>query len=291
MSRLVASELAVRALIALAQHPAGLRTAALSQILGAPFSSVERAVDVLLDDGLAERRDRRLALAPTAQAREAVRFSLAVVEPLEALAVLARANPAVEFAGADRDGVLLVTRRFAEPADEARLERALAGLRELQGGPAVEILAKSDLRERLLDDLAPRRRAGEMRVLAGSVDRSFPDRTRHGDESAAALGRLHDGLAVPSRRRLQAFARRHGLRRVVAFGSATRADFRPDSDVDLLVEPAPGRRLGLRERVALVADAEALFGRDVDLLAAGEVPPALGERIEREGVVVLGPAA
>jgi hypothetical protein len=291
VSRLIASELALRVLLALAQRPAGLRTAALAQILDAPFSSVERAGDVLLDDGLAERRDRRLALAPTPRAREAVRFALAIVEPLAAVAVLARANPAVEFAGADRDGVLLVTRRFAEPADEARLERSVADLRELQGGPAVEILAKSGLRERLLDDLAPRRRALEMRVLAGSVERSFPDRTRHGDETAAALGRLHDGLAVPSRRRLQAFARRHGLRRVVAFGSATRADFRPDSDVDLLVEPAPGRRLGLRERVALVADAEALFGRDVDLVAVGEVPPALGERIEREGVVVLGPAA
>lgn len=291
MSRLVASELAVRALLALDQHPAALRTTDLAEILDAPFSSVERAVEVLLDDGLAERRDRRLALASTPRAREAVRFALAIVEPLEALAVLARANPAVEFAGADGDGVLLVTRRFAEPADEARLERALAELRELQRGPAVEILAKSDLRERLLDDLAPRRRARAMRLLAGSLDRSFPDRTRHGDESAAGLGRLHDGLAVPSRRRLQAFARRHGLRRVVAFGSATRADFRPDSDVDLLVEPVPGRRLGLRERVALVADAEALFGRDVDLLAAGEVPPGLGERIEREGVVVLGPAA
>ena len=27
-----------------------------------------------------------------------------------------------------------------------------------------------------------------------------------------------------------------------AFGSATRADFRPDSDVDLIVEPRPGGR-------------------------------------------------
>jgi uncharacterized protein len=216
---------------------------------------------------------------------------MALVVPHEAIAAVARANPAVEFAGIDDDGVLLVTRRFAEPADEARLERALADLRSLQGGPTVEVLAKSDLREQLLDDLGPRHRALGMRILAGSVDRSFPDRTRHGDESAATLGRFHEGVAVPSQRRLRALARRHHLRRVVAFGSATRADFRPDSDVDLLVEPAPGRRLGLRERVALAADAEALFGRDVDLLAAGEAPPALAERIEREGVVVIGPAA
>jgi uncharacterized protein len=291
VSRLVASELAVRALLALAQRPDGLRTVEIADILGAPFSSVERAVDVLLDDDLAERRDRRVVAASTPRACEAVRFAMALVVPHEAIAAVARANPAVEFAGIDDDGVLLVTRRFAEPADEVRLERALADLRSLQGGPTVEVLAKSDLREQLLDDLGPRHRALGMRILAGSVDRSFPDRTRHGDESAAALGRFHDGVAVPSQRRLRALARRHHLRRVVAFGSATRADFRPDSDVDLLVEPAPGRRLGLRERVALAADAEALFGRDVDLLAAGEAPPALAERIEREGVVVIGPAA
>jgi len=78
---------------------------------------------------------------------------------------------------------------------------------------------------------------------------------------------------------------------MVAFGSATRVDFRPDSDLDLLVEPVPGHRLGLRQRAALVADAETLFARDVDLVAAGEVRPALAERIAREGVVLHGPAA
>ncbi len=77
---------------------------------------------------------------------------------------------------------------------------------------------------------------------------------------------------------------------MVAFGSATRADFRPDSDLDLLVEPAPGLRFGLRQRAALMADAELLFGRDVDLVAAGEVAPALAERIAREGVVLFGHA-
>ncbi len=78
---------------------------------------------------------------------------------------------------------------------------------------------------------------------------------------------------------------------MVAFGSATRADFRPDSDLDLLVEPAPGRRFGLRQRAALNADAETLFARDVDLVVAGEARPALAARIAREGVILHGPAA
>jgi predicted nucleotidyltransferase len=226
-----------------------------------------------------------------ARASAAVRFALSMVEPIETLAVLSRANRALEFGGTDDHGAVLVIRRFAEPADEALLFAALADLGALHPDLLVELLDKSALRERLLDDRSPRDRAIGMRVFEGSVDRSFPDRSRHGDEGAPFLWRLHDGVAAPSDRRVHALARRHGLRRVVAFGSATRADFRPDSDLDLFVEPAPGRTLGLRQRAALNADAETLFARDVDIVATGELPPALAARIAREGVTLHGPAA
>jgi uncharacterized protein len=291
MSRLVASEHGLRALVALAQRPDGLRPSEVAKILAIPFSSAERALRVLEDDGLIERRDHRFAPLADARARAAVQFALAMVEPIEALAVVARANRAVEFAGTNEQGAILVTRRYAQPADEALLRRTLVDVGSLHPPFRVELLDKSDLRGRLLDDRVPRDRALLLRVLTGSVDRSFPDRTRHGDENAPLLRRLHDGIAVPSDRKLRALARRHGLRRLVAFGSATRADFRPDSDLDLLVEPIPGHRLGLRQRAALAADAETLFERDVDLVAAGEVRPALAERIAREGVVLHGPAA
>jgi len=295
VSHLVASEHGLRALIALSQRPEGLRPAEVATILGIPFSSAQRALRVLEDDGLVEHRDRRFATVTDARTGAAVRFALAIIEPIEALAVLARASRAVEFAGTDEQGAVLVIRRFAEAADEVLLHAALADLGALHGEHhgqvKVELLDKSALRERLLDDRTPRDRALHMRVLAGSVDRSFPDRTRHGDEDAPLLRRLHDSVAVPSGRRLRALARRHGLRRVVAFGSATRADFRPDSDLDLLVEPAPGHRLSLRQRAALMADAETLFARDVDLVAAGELRPALAEHIAREGVVLHGPSA
>lgn len=277
--------------MALSQRPEGLRPTEVATILGVPFSSAERALGVLEDDGLVERHGRVLALGADSRAMAAVHFALAMVEPVEALAVLARANPTVEFAGLDGQGAVVVIRRFAEPADEALLRRALADLGAFDATFLVELVDKSALRERLLDDRAPRDRARQMRVLAGSVDRSFPDRTRHGDEAAPPLRRLHDGVTVPSERRLRALACRHGIRRVVAFGSATRADFRPDSDLDLLVEPLPGRRFGLRERAALAADVETLFVRDVDLLAADEVRSPLAERIAREGVVLHGPAA
>src|ERR1019366_5226592 len=107
MSRLVASEHGLRALIALSQRPDGLRPAEVAANLEVPFSSAERALRVLDDDGLAERRDRRFALRADARARAAVRFALATVEPADGLAAIARANPAAEFAGTDDQGAVL----------------------------------------------------------------------------------------------------------------------------------------------------------------------------------------
>lgn len=41
------------------------------------------------------------------------------------------------------------------------------------------------------------------------------------------------------------FCRRNGIRRLSLFGSVLRDDFRPDSDVDMLVEFEPDKRIGL----------------------------------------------
>jgi uncharacterized protein len=43
---------------------------------------------------------------------------------------------------------------------------------------------------------------------------------------------------------LAEFCRRHGIRRLSLFGSVLRDDFRPDSDVDVLVEFQPGTIVG-----------------------------------------------
>ena len=45
---------------------------------------------------------------------------------------------------------------------------------------------------------------------------------------------------------ISAFCRRHYIRRLALFGSVLRDDFRPDSDVDVLVEFEPGHVPGLR---------------------------------------------
>jgi uncharacterized protein len=47
------------------------------------------------------------------------------------------------------------------------------------------------------------------------------------------------------RKRLADVCRRRNIRRMALFGSVLRDDFRPDSDVDVLVEFTPGKVPGL----------------------------------------------
>ena len=66
------------------------------------------------------------------------------------------------------------------------------------------------------------------------------------------------------RERLADICHRHHIRRVSLFGSVLREDFGPHSDVDVLVEFAPGKTPGLAI-VDLEEELAALFGRRVDL--------------------------
>ncbi len=65
--------------------------------------------------------------------------------------------------------------------------------------------------------------------------------------------------------RIAEFCRRHHIRTFALFGSVLREDFRPDSDVDVLVEFEPGHSPGL-EFFDMQDELAALFGRSVDLV-------------------------
>ncbi len=75
------------------------------------------------------------------------------------------------------------------------------------------------------------------------------------------MGRVK--LAMPQEQ-LEAFCRRHHIRRFALFGSVLRDDFSPDSDVDVLVEFAPGHVPGLAF-FDMEAELAQLIGRKVDL--------------------------
>jgi predicted nucleotidyltransferase len=82
------------------------------------------------------------------------------------------------------------------------------------------------------------------------------------------------------RQEILTIAARYGASNVRLFGSVARGDDRPQSDIDLLVEMAPGR--SLLDLVGLCQDLEGLLQRTVDVLTDASLHPALRERILAE---------
>jgi predicted nucleotidyltransferase len=74
--------------------------------------------------------------------------------------------------------------------------------------------------------------------------------------------------------RLAAVCARYGVARLMIFGSVARGTAEPSSDVDVLYELQPGRRLGW-EIEDLSDELSELFGRPVDLVSRA----ALHERL------------
>lgn len=80
---------------------------------------------------------------------------------------------------------------------------------------------------------------------------------------------MNESLHIPQDR-LAEFCRANGIVTLAIFGSALRDDFGPASDIDLLVEFAPGRTPGLRF-VDIADELSDLFGRPVDVVTRSAV--------------------
>ena len=82
-----------------------------------------------------------------------------------------------------------------------------------------------------------------------------------------------------SKDRLARFCRRHRIRRLSLFGSVLRSDFRPDSDVDVLVRFEPGSVVGFRIFDMEAELSEMLGGHRVDIVNEKYLNPRLRDRI------------
>jgi predicted nucleotidyltransferase len=76
------------------------------------------------------------------------------------------------------------------------------------------------------------------------------------------------------------FCRRHAIRKLALFGSVLRDDFRPDSDVDVLVEFEPGHVPGLAF-FAIQDELSGLLHRDVELHTPAFLSPYFRREVER----------
>lgn len=68
------------------------------------------------------------------------------------------------------------------------------------------------------------------------------------------------------RKKINEFCRRWGVAEFSLFGSALRADFRPDSDVDVLVTFSKEAEISLFDLVQMKLDLEKIFHRPVDII-------------------------
>ncbi|MBL8079063.1 MAG: nucleotidyltransferase family protein [Anaerolineales bacterium] len=70
-----------------------------------------------------------------------------------------------------------------------------------------------------------------------------------------------------SKAKIAEFCKRWNISEFAVFGSALRADFRPDSDVDVLVSFAPQAHVTLFDMVHMQDELKSIFGREVDLVS------------------------
>lgn len=78
-------------------------------------------------------------------------------------------------------------------------------------------------------------------------------------------------LYIPADK-VAAFCKRNGIRKLSLFGSALRDDFRPDSDIDLLVEFRAGAAPSLLDLARMERELSAVLdGRKVDLRTPQEL--------------------
>jgi predicted nucleotidyltransferase len=92
-------------------------------------------------------------------------------------------------------------------------------------------------------------------------------------------------IAVP-KEQIAEFCRKHYIRKLALFGSVLRDDFRPDSDVDVLVEFEPDHIPGLMRFAGMEIElSELLGGRKVDFNTPKFLSPYFRDEVLAEAEV------
>lgn len=280
-----------RALVALAvAPPPGATLREIAAALDTYDSSARQALVRLVRDRVAARADGRYLV--TSSRRSALELERAQyeIDPEDFLRIATRASPVVELAAFDpqRRTLHVLADPAADPAALLRLRETVGrveGVTVHQHPPALTLGTTIEDRQARR---ALRAQLARAVLLKGDLVKSLPVRGPSDPRRARPLGRVHSSLTGPSRRQKQRLARTYGLDELSLFGSATRRDFRPDSDVDALVHFRGGAAPTLGSYGALAQDLSRLMGRKVDVVDADSVDPAFIPSIERDRVRLYG---
>lgn len=286
--RLISSELALLEVLAL-EAGGELRLSDLARAAAVTPSAAQRALSILIEDGIVERRVGAIPvyrLTQDPRTAPVLGLAMQVTELLASVATAASANPAIEFVALEGEVPVVV---LASAATSAKQSRAARYFEELgtQKHLAVRFLDHDDVRKELLISTSLRSRMQRSTVLHGDLDRSFPDRSRHDRSRGRPLGRPHPDLKLPARRFLQNLAQRNHLDSVLLFGSAVRSDFRPDSDVDVLIRYRSGSQPSLESLTAVERELEHAFGRDVHLARVETLRPDVETSVRTEAIALV----
>jgi predicted nucleotidyltransferase len=92
---------------------------------------------------------------------------------------------------------------------------------------------------------------------------------------------LNELLKV-KRQEILHLAAKHGADHIRVFGSVARGEARPDSDIDLLVDLAPGR--SLMDHAVLILDLQRLLGCRVDVVTERGLRERVRQKVLAEAV-------
>ena len=92
-----------------------------------------------------------------------------------------------------------------------------------------------------------------------------------------------------SQAKIAEFCQRHHICHLSLFGSILRDDFSPDSDVDVLVEFAPGKTPGFAIVTMQQELSTLMSGRTVDLRTPHELSRYIRDRVLTEALVLIYP--
>jgi len=82
------------------------------------------------------------------------------------------------------------------------------------------------------------------------------------------------------------FCQSNHIRKFAFYGSVLRDDFRPDSDIDILVEFEPNQPIGLMEVAGMERRLSELIGRKVDLRTPQDLSRYFRDEVVAEAEII-----
>lgn len=126
----------------------------------------------------------------------------------------------------------------------------------------------------------------EMKSLLSRINsQNKPVRAEIMAKTAGLSDSMGNSRIIIPQNKLNEFCRRNHIGRLSLFGSVLRDDFRPDSDVDVMVEFEPGKTPGFFKLADMETELSELIDRKVDLRTPQDLSRYFRDKVVKEAEV------